>query len=702
MSQEDDNSQQQVPYYLMPVAALCGIYSIGAGIKLLFLTYKTLTFDSKKSPTAIPPTPIKSKQFLFLVLSFFTSVFLYGFLCAQVNNALTALEVFDPYEILSLSSSSPTVQEIKSAYRNLSKIHHPDKGGDATLFHRINLAYKALSSPEARANWEKYGHPDGPQTQTLSFALPPWLLHPEGKIAIVLLVLYFSMFGGIIWYFIRTVTKKEKEAVRSMLDNSVAQSDVSYLATHLRPDSTHLDVLFYIATCPESIEITQLSIDKGDELKQARLEYLNPKGKNDQNDIVMKEFDLDNDDDGWADEDEDDEAAKIARERQAEKEKLAKQVAAASGKDQIAKNIKIEGIDDGVLGQEWVERTLKTLGQWPPKFGDTCNVGKMTFYEKGKGAVSALEHRAVRRNLCMTLGRLNAQELNSHPELLEAGRNNLIDPTYFRSTMEYRQRTGLLLEVALRVAGSVRSYRLYKTIVECVAMFKIGTTSISDEKTVGWFKDIMKKTYGGPAGVPSVVVGSIDIETPDEDEIATEDTCKLEIEITRPHAESFTKQKIAMAQKQGIPPQIALQTFREGWWILIRCKKLDGSAPVNNEHMKNNPVLAALDSGAKRAFESEIEENRLLNAWPFIVSNISQTSGKVNVTFRAPSVPGKYKFFIDVKSQEFLGCDQVLTLEKEIIDKELLERKEEKQEADEEEEEEADDDEREDETKKTK
>lgn len=277
----------------------------------------------------------------------------------------------------------------------------------------------------------------------------------------------------------------------------------------------------------------------------------------------------------------------------------------------------------------------------------------------------------------MTLGRLNAQALNSHPELLEAGKNNLIDPTYFRSTMEYRQRTGLLLEAALRVAGSVRSYRLYKTIVECVAMFKIGTKSVSDEKTIEWFKDIMEKTYGGPSGVPRVIVGAIDIETPDEDEIATEDTCKLEIDISRPHAENFTKQKIAMAQKQGIPPQIALQTFREGWWILIRCKKLDGSAPVNNEHIQKNPILAALDNGAKKAFESEVEENRLVNAWPFIVSNISQTNGKVNVTFRAPSAPGKYKFFIDIKSQEFLGSDQVLTLEKEIIDKALLDRKEE-------------------------
>jgi hypothetical protein len=280
-------------------------------------------------------------------------------------------------------------------------------------------------------------------------------------------------------------------------------------------------------------------------------------------------------------------------------------------------------------------------------------------------------------------------------ETVEAGKNQLIDPTYFRTTMEYRQRTGLLLEAALRVAGSVRSYRLYKTIVECVAMFKIGTTSVSDEETLAWFKDIMQKTYGGPTGVPRVIVGEIDITTPDEDEIATDDTCKLQIEINRPHAENFTKQKIAMAQKQGIPPQIALQTFREGWWILIRCKKLDGDAPVDNEHMQKNPLLASLDNGSKKKFESEVEENRLLNAWPFIVSNITQKSGKVNVTFKAPTAPGKYKFFIDVKSQEFLGCDHVFTLEKDVIDKTLLERKEE-------EEEENDGDEEGKEAKKTK
>ncbi len=259
---------------------------------------------------------------------------------------------------------------------------------------------------------------------------------------------------------------------------------------------------------------------------------------------------------------------------------------------------------------------------------------------------------------------------------VEAGKKSLIDPTYFKGTMEYRQRTGLLLEAALRVAGSARSYRLYRTIVECVSMFKIGTNDAKSDDAIMWFKDIMQKTYGGPIGIPRIIVTEIDIETPGEDEIATEDHCKLQIAVNRPHAENFTKQKIAMATKQGIPPQIALQTFREGWWILVRCKKLDGDAKVNNEHLEKHPLLAALDKGAKTKFESESEENRLLNAWPFIVSNIAQKEGRVNVSFMAPSAPGKYQFMVDIKSQEFLGCDQSFKLVKEVIDKALIEREE--------------------------
>ena len=35
--------------------------------------------------------------------------------------------------------------------------HHPDKGGDPDKFKEISVAYEALSTPEKRALYDKYG-----------------------------------------------------------------------------------------------------------------------------------------------------------------------------------------------------------------------------------------------------------------------------------------------------------------------------------------------------------------------------------------------------------------------------------------------------------------------------------------------------------------------------------------------------------------
>lgn len=53
--------------------------------------------------------------------------------------------------------------EIKKKYRELSKQHHPDKGGDPVVFDSIVKAYKALTDDESRENWRLYGNPDGPK-----------------------------------------------------------------------------------------------------------------------------------------------------------------------------------------------------------------------------------------------------------------------------------------------------------------------------------------------------------------------------------------------------------------------------------------------------------------------------------------------------------------------------------------------------------
>ncbi|MDR1896463.1 MAG: DnaJ domain-containing protein [Prevotellaceae bacterium] len=59
------------------------------------------------------------------------------------------------YKILGLTpEASP--EEIKSAFRKLSKAYHPDrKGGSTELFCEINQAYQVLRDPLQRAEYDR-------------------------------------------------------------------------------------------------------------------------------------------------------------------------------------------------------------------------------------------------------------------------------------------------------------------------------------------------------------------------------------------------------------------------------------------------------------------------------------------------------------------------------------------------------------------
>uniref|UniRef100_A0A1I8B790 J domain-containing protein n=1 Tax=Meloidogyne hapla TaxID=6305 RepID=A0A1I8B790_MELHA len=97
------------------------------------------------------------------------------------------------------------VTEIKKKYRELSKTHHPDKGGDPITFDAIVKAYKALTDEESRENWRLYGNPDGPKATTFGIALPKWIVSEQyGNWVLALYTLIFMIVlpvgVGMWWY----------------------------------------------------------------------------------------------------------------------------------------------------------------------------------------------------------------------------------------------------------------------------------------------------------------------------------------------------------------------------------------------------------------------------------------------------------------------------------------------------------------------
>jgi len=58
------------------------------------------------------------------------------------------------YQTLGVDKTS-TPDEIKKAYRKLASQHHPDKGGDTATFQKIEEAYRILSDPTQRQQYDR-------------------------------------------------------------------------------------------------------------------------------------------------------------------------------------------------------------------------------------------------------------------------------------------------------------------------------------------------------------------------------------------------------------------------------------------------------------------------------------------------------------------------------------------------------------------
>ncbi|ETW84592.1 molecular chaperone, DnaJ superfamily [Heterobasidion irregulare TC 32-1] len=138
----------------------------------------------------------------------------------KVANTANDSKIYDPYEILGLTMGV-TEKDIKSHFKKLSRIYHPDKvkltANDtaesvASRFVDITKAYKSLTDANIRKNYEDYGHPDGRQEITMGIALPRWIVEAQNNIWV--LGVYGLLFGvslpmlvGRWWFGSRQKTK---------------------------------------------------------------------------------------------------------------------------------------------------------------------------------------------------------------------------------------------------------------------------------------------------------------------------------------------------------------------------------------------------------------------------------------------------------------------------------------------------------------
>jgi DnaJ-class molecular chaperone len=105
----------------------------------------------------------------------------------------------DLYKVLGVKKDSD-ISEIRKAYKDLSKIHHPDKhGGSEEKFKEISHAHEVLSDPEKRQIYDVTGSADGQVQGGFPFGaggFPFGFQREGGGIHVDINDLFGNLFGG--------------------------------------------------------------------------------------------------------------------------------------------------------------------------------------------------------------------------------------------------------------------------------------------------------------------------------------------------------------------------------------------------------------------------------------------------------------------------------------------------------------------------
>ena len=142
-----------------------------------------------------------------------------------------------------------TNKEIKSAFRKKSLLYHPDKNpGDniaAGKYLQVTRAYEVLTSELARANYEKYGNPDGPAPLRFGIGIPLFLLDEENHV-LILCVAFFVMLVLIPGSVIYWMNKSGKYT-----ENGVIADNTYHLQRSVEENVTVKKLVYILSLCLE-------------------------------------------------------------------------------------------------------------------------------------------------------------------------------------------------------------------------------------------------------------------------------------------------------------------------------------------------------------------------------------------------------------------------------------------------------------------
>ncbi|KAJ3101493.1 secretory subunit [Phlyctochytrium planicorne] len=159
--------------------------------------------------------------------------------------------------------SSASLAEIKSRFRKLSVIWHPDKVPEdkkeeaQAVFIEISKAHTVLTDEEARKIWDETGHPDGKQPFSLGIALPKWLVDKENNYLVLLV--YAALVGVALPYWVAQWWYRAKNVSGSKIQHTSMAKFYRELKEQVPPKAL-LDMVCKADEVLASVQYSKLEI----------------------------------------------------------------------------------------------------------------------------------------------------------------------------------------------------------------------------------------------------------------------------------------------------------------------------------------------------------------------------------------------------------------------------------------------------------